>query len=100
MSFTVVVSEEAATQARRIDDWWRLNRERASSLFADELAAALTLISDSPRVGRLYRRSQLAGIRRLQLRESRFHVYYVVDTSERLVTVLSVWSSLREPPSW
>ena len=101
MSLSVTTTPEADAQIRRIDDWWRENRPAAPNLFFDELTSAFDLIAHAPNLGRLYRRSPIVGTRRILLRGSRHHVYYVA--SERAVRILAVWHGERgtgpPPPS-
>jgi len=84
---------EADAQIRTIDDWWRSNRLAAPDLFVDELAACFDVIGHAPHVGRLYRQSPIAGARRLLLKGTRYHVYYVARADE--VRVLAVWNARR-----
>jgi plasmid stabilization system protein ParE len=53
MIATVVFSDVARDQARRIDDWWRSNRSAARTLFSDELTTAVELLAATPKLGRL-----------------------------------------------
>ena len=85
MSLSVTTTPEADAQIRTIDDWWRENRPASPSLFFDELSSAFELIAHAPNIGRFYRRSPIVGTRRILLRGSRHHVFYVA--SEREVTV-------------
>jgi plasmid stabilization system protein ParE len=98
MTATVVFSDNARDHAQRIDDWWRSNRSAAVSLFTEELAVAVDLLSASPRVGRRYRSKKMARVRRLHLPRTRFHVYYVYDRATTTVTIVAIWSALRERP--
>jgi len=93
VTLPVVVALEAARHAGEIDQWWRTNRTAAPDLFRDELAAALEFIGLAPFAGRHYRRSKTQGVRRVLLRSTRYHVYYVVRDSDALV--VAVWSAVR-----
>jgi len=84
----VTTTPEADAHIRTIDDWWRENRRASPNLFLDELSDAFEIIARVPHIGRLYRRSPVPGIRRILLRETRYHVYYV--PRERDVTILAV----------
>ena len=77
MSLPVTTTPEADEQIRNIDDWWRENRSSAPNLFADELLAAFDVIGHTPQIGRVYRQSPVLGTRRILLKGSRYHVYYV-----------------------
>jgi len=89
----VVVAPRAEAQIRTIDAWWRRNRNDAPDLFSSELGDAFSMLEVAPRSGKLYRRSELKGIRRLLLPASRNHVYYLVGTE--VVLVLAVWGSVK-----
>ena len=93
MILPIVTTPEADTQVRTIDDWWRENRKGSPELFLSELVDAFELLARAPRIGRPYRRSPVAGTRRLLLRATRYHVYYVSD--EHAVTILTVWHAER-----
>jgi plasmid stabilization system protein ParE len=60
-----------------------------------ELARVTSLLSTMPRAGKVYRRATSASYRRLLLRRSRFHVYYLIDEKSRLVTIVAIWSAVR-----
>jgi plasmid stabilization system protein ParE len=89
----IVTTPEADTQVRTIDDWWRENRRTSPDLFLDELADAFEILARAPNIGRPYRRSPVSGTRRMLLRATRYHVYYVATEGE--VTVLAVWHAER-----
>lgn len=91
----VIVVPEAEAQVRKIDDWWRENRTAAPELFVQELAAAVALIQSSPQIGRRRRHPGLPGLRRVLLRSTRYHLYYVPDDSGERLFVLAVWSAVR-----
>ena len=93
MNLPVRTTPEADAQIREIDDWWRSNRRSSVDLFLDELSASFDVIGGAPRIGRLYRQSPVAGARRLLLKQTRYHVYYVPLAAE--VRVLAVWHAQR-----
>lgn len=93
MSLPVQTTPEADAQIREIDDWWRRNRPAAPDLFLEELTASFEIIGHAPQIGRLYRQSPVPGARRVLLKESRYHVYYVPRADE--VRVLAVWHAQR-----
>ena len=51
------------------------------------------MIGHAPHIGRLYRKSPIASTRRILLKGSRYHVYYVARSEE--VRVLAVWHAQR-----
>jgi plasmid stabilization system protein ParE len=93
VSLPVTTTPEADAQIRTINDWWRENRQASPDLFLDELSRAFDMISRAPNIGRLYRRSPVPGTRRVLLRGTRYHVYYVA--SEQEARVLAVWHGER-----
>ena len=93
MSLPVRTTPEADAQIRDIDDWWRTNRSTARDLFLTELASSFDIIGGAPQIGRLYRRSPVPGTRRVLLKGTRYHVYYVPRADE--VRVLAVWHAQR-----
>ena len=93
MSLQVRTTPEADAQIREIDDWWRTNRHSSPDLFFDELTASFGIIGDAPQIGHLYRQSPVPGTRRVLLKGSRYHVYYVPRADE--VRVLAVWHAQR-----
>ena len=93
MSLPVNTTPEADAQIRKIDDWWRTNRRSSPDLFLQELTAAFDLIGDAPQLGRLYRQSPVPGTRRVLLKGTRYHVYFVPRPDE--LRVLAVWHAQR-----
>lgn len=98
MKHRVVLTAAARDDVHLIDNWWRANRQSALGLFAEELMAALALLEVAPEMGRPYRYRVVPGLRRVLLRSTRHHVYYVVV--EDTVRVLAIWNALRgrRPP--
>lgn len=93
MSHPVIVSPEGEAQVDAIDAWWRANRPASPDLFAEELAAAFITIGTAPEAGHRYPHPEVKGVRRVALRATRNHVYYV--TGEEAVVVLAVWGAIK-----
>ena len=93
MSLSVRTTPEADAQIRAIDEWWRSHRAAAPDLFLNELTASFDIIGEAPHIGRLYRRSPVLGVRRLLLKTTRYHVYYVLRADD--VRVIAVWHARR-----
>ena len=93
MSVRITASSQADDDIRTIDEWWRANRPTARGLFAEELGEAMALLAASPDIGHHYLHQQIPGLRRIILRSTRYHLYYVL--ADDLVTVLAVWSAVR-----
>ena len=93
MTFRLVTTPEAEGQIRAIDAWWRENRTASPNLFSEELASIFELLASTPYIGRTYRHATVKDVRRVLLRSTRYHTYYVVH--DDAVIVLSVWSAVR-----
>ena len=93
MSLRVRTTPEADAQIGVIDEWWRRNRRAAPDRFLEELVDAFDVVGHTPQIGRLYRQSPVPGTRRILLKESRYHVYYVALPTE--ARVLAVWHAQR-----
>jgi plasmid stabilization system protein ParE len=93
VSLPVRTTPEADAQIREIDDWWRRNRLITPDLFFHDLMASFEILGHTPQIGRLYRQSPVPGTRRILLKSSRYHVYYVPHAGD--VRVLAVWHAQR-----
>lgn len=93
MTFRIRISNEARQQLLAIDTWWTANRRDAPELVWNELDEAIAALRRFPTVGRFY--PPIPDHRRVLLRRSRFHVYYVVDEAKREVIVVAVWGGQR-----
>ena len=97
MTLSVVLTARAAEQVRAALAWWRENRRAAPDLLERELRAVLALVAAAPSLGVPARDARLAGVRRVLLRRTRYHVYYR-EAAGRL-DVLAMWHARRQPPS-
>ena len=66
----VLVAARAETQIRAIEEWWRVNRQDAPTLFIEELEEALGRIAAAPEAGAAYAATGMRRIRRVLLRRS------------------------------
>jgi plasmid stabilization system protein ParE len=93
VNLPVRTTPEADAQILEIDSWWRNNRSASPHLLGEELAAAFNIIGGAPQMGRLYRQSPVPNTRRVLLKGTRYHVYYVPLVDE--VRVLAIWHAQR-----
>ncbi len=93
MNVSVVVSPDAEAQIEAIDSWRRANRQASPNLFAEDLAQAFATIESAPAAGHRYVHAEVKGVRRLLLRSTRHHVYYVASTEAAVI--LAVWGSIK-----
>lgn len=91
MTKRVFTTPQADGQIAEIDAWWRQNREKAPNLFEEELALAFTMIADSPGAGRRYAGHR--DVRRILLRSTRNHLYYV-ERDDGII-IVAVWGAVK-----
>src|SRR5213595_3429578 len=84
----LVVAPEAAEQILARKQWWRANRSKAPERFDEELAAALTAISERPDSFPVFSARGGQMVRRYLLVKTRCHLYFEVlhETDEVWVT--------------
>ena len=94
--YTVLIAPRARAQIERLDAWWRENRPGAASRFVDELKATIGRLGAMPLTGPLYERPGApANVRQLLMPRSRYHVFYLVESESRIVTLQAVWHATR-----
>lgn len=76
-----------------IDAWWRQNRTASPDLFMNELADLFAMIMAAPMLGCSYLSVEIHGVRRVLMRATRHHIYYIIDGGD--VSVLAVWNAVR-----
>jgi plasmid stabilization system protein ParE len=89
----VVFQHRATLEVEQADEWWRTNRPVASDLFRAELERILTVIAVLPTIGVRAKSERAAGVRRVLLKKTRYHVYYRVH--DETLEVLAVWHARR-----
>jgi plasmid stabilization system protein ParE len=100
VSARVEVLPDALEQIEQAAAWWREHREASPELFADELAAAFTLLAEQPESGRPLPRPRFPRLRVLLMPRTRHHVYYEHDAGAGVVLVRALWGAVRgrRPP--
>ena len=98
-ALAVVLTPRAARQMRAALAWWRENRPAAPDLLDRDLRGGLAVIAAAPTLGAPARDTRLAGVRRILLRRTRYHVYYRVDEAAGRLEILALWHARRQPPS-
>lgn len=93
MTAQVRTTPEADADILRIDAWWREHRHVSRDLFSAEIRDTFAVLAASPNLGHRHAHRRIRGVRRLLLRATRYHLYYLFDGG--VVTVLAVWSCLR-----
>jgi plasmid stabilization system protein ParE len=92
MKKSIATTPLADLQILEIDAWWRENRDKAPDLFEEELALAFRILESAPGAGRKYPHPS-GSVRRLLLRSTRNHVYYV--ERDDCVLVVAVWGAVK-----
>lgn len=93
MTLPVLVAPSAAAQIEEVDAWWRENRPASPDLFEQELSQAFATIAGAPNAGSRYPHAEVQGVRRIHLRTTRNHVYYVAGRDA--VVVVAVWGAIK-----
>jgi plasmid stabilization system protein ParE len=88
---TVVVVGEAEQHLRDIVEWWLENRRAAPMLVLGEFERCVSLLESSPDIGAPFHRTQVPGVRRVVMRESKHFVYYLHDAHNGVVYIIAVW---------
>jgi plasmid stabilization system protein ParE len=89
----VVLQRRAIREIEEIDSWWRRNRPASPDLFQRELETMMTAAALMPMLGAAVRGERARGLRRVLLRQTRYHLYYRV--SDEVLEVLAVWHATR-----
>jgi plasmid stabilization system protein ParE len=90
---TVILVDAAEEQLDEIVEWWRTHREASPALVMDEFERCVSLLESSPDAGARFHRSRVPGVRRLVMRRTKHHVYYLHDESNAVVYILAVWGA-------
>ena len=95
----LVVAPGAAAQILVRKQWWRANRSKALDRFDEELATALTAISERPESFPVFSARGGRTVRRCLLVKTRCHLYFEVlnETDEVWVTAAR-GAAQRRPP--
>lgn len=88
------VTRRAQREINRLGRWWLENRDKAPTLFEDEIEAVYDLIIREPEAGRLYIVSRGRRILRVLAGATKNHVYYYHHRPD-VLRVVSVWGAVR-----
>lgn len=98
MTWSVVSKPEATRQAEEIEAWWKEHRAAAPGLFQAEVSEAIVFLENAPELGVEVPSERLPTLRRIQLRRTKVHIYFVTDASASEVTILAFWGAQRGSP--
>ena len=90
---TVVLVDPAEEQLHEIAEWWMSHRDASPLLVMDEFDRCVSLLESSPDAGPRFHRSRVPGVRRLVMRRTKHHVYYLHDEPNAIVYIIAVWGA-------
>ena len=90
---TVILVDAAEAQLDEIVEWWRTHREASPALVVEEFERCVSLLESSPDAGAGFHRSRVPGVRRLVMRRTNHHLYYLHDEPNAVVYILAVWGA-------
>jgi plasmid stabilization system protein ParE len=93
--YRVDITKSARARILDISRWWQTNWTKSPLLFRDELVAARSQIARVPSSGPAYASPEHRDVRRLLMLRTQYHLYYVIDEEQRVVTILAVWHTAR-----
>jgi hypothetical protein len=85
------IGRRAQEQAARLGQWWAEHRDKAPGLFVDELEATFRFLCVEPSAGVRWPTPRRPTLRRVLMRRTQNHVYFVVDVAADVVHVLAIW---------
>lgn len=77
------------------NEWWREHRD-AKGLLLDELTQTLDRLRSMPGAGQRYRIVRGKLIRRVLMKKTGCHVYYLHDHERDLIEIHSIWRARQE----
>jgi plasmid stabilization system protein ParE len=92
----VVLVDDAEEQLGDIVAWWDDHRPKAPGLVFEELARCTRLLESSPDIGLRFHRTPVPGVRRLLMKRTSHHVYYVHDAEHAIVYIIAIWGAPKE----
>lgn len=86
------ISGRARRELRRLDKWWRQNRDY-KDVFINEFESMIKVLEDKPNIGRPYRTASGKDVLYVLMRKTRHHIFYVIKDDE--LEIVSVWGAGR-----
>ncbi len=93
-SYDINILPTAYRQLREASVWWKTNRPSVPDLFDFEFSHVLYRLTMEPEISAPVRKGR-KQLRRMYMRKSHYHVYYLVHPRKRQVEIRSVWSARR-----
>jgi plasmid stabilization system protein ParE len=89
------VAKRAQQQAIRIEQWWVEHRPAAPTLFTEELERTFRHLCSVANAGVRWPTPRRPTLRRILMRRSGNHVYFLIDEAMDTVRVLAIWGAPR-----
>lgn len=93
----VYFTPRARAALLRIAQRWR-EKARQPEVFESDINIVLGRLASVPTTGFRARTTKRRVVFRMGTEKTKLHLYYVVDATKSVVTVLAVWSQLRAGP--
>jgi hypothetical protein len=94
----LVVAPGATTQILVRKRWWRTHRDKAPERFDQELAAALTAITERPESFPVFSASAGQTVRRCLLAKTGCHLYFEVRETDEVWVIAARGAKQRKGP--
>ncbi len=94
MTYSFRITPEAEEHLLELEEWWDQSRKAAAHLSV-ELGQVLLLLTESPRLGRLYKKRGVFEARRIRIGKTPYHLYYSIEDESKEILVLALWSGIR-----
>ena len=86
-----IIAPRAELQILNEQLWWIENRPKAPDLLQEEFDNAIDLVIGNPEAGTRVPHPRFPGLRRVLLRKTRRHLYYVHDLVLDEIHVVAFW---------
>jgi hypothetical protein len=93
----VAFTPRARAALLRIGQRWK-DKARQPEVFENDITIVLGRIALAPTAGFRAKSTNRRVVFRVGTEKTKLHLYYVVDASKSVVTVIHVWSQLRARP--
>lgn len=87
------VGKRAQQQADTIEAWWIENRRDAPAAFLDELEETFRYICKVRSAGVRWPTPRRPSLRRILMRRTNNHVYFVIEDATETVHVHTIWGA-------
>jgi plasmid stabilization system protein ParE len=100
MKLRVDIEPAAELQLLDLDAWWREHRAGVGARVTEEYARIISVLSESPELGKSYAHRGAHNIRRMRMHGTPYRLYYHHERGTDVATIVAVWSGTREegPP--